>query len=717
MNRYIRSVIATIVILFAATGIYAANELPTLRVGYNSSLPPYQFEQNAKPNGLSISIMEGFAMRRGYRIKWIPLVHDELLSALLQNKLDLAVGMPYTELLRNRLEYSSSYITARTVVAFNPKSGIYEPAQLSFKRMVITHGLDKQYHIEALGIGDAHRYTNTIETLSAVDAYQQDATLAPEATVAYCKDHYRMRSLATIALPLDLSTICIAAPAGKLAIIQQFNEALQAMKADGTYDKIMAEWIDPYTPKVNPYRNLWWIIVLVLAIGIAGGGLIGYKFRKIPEPEPIPQSVEQLGVQGGGVGVWLIDLSTGIVRVNQMMLRLYSLPVDMQTVGVASFLRYIPEPHRRNLSQYLIGCSKGNCEEFGLIHPISTIAGDTHWLSSHASVVSRDEEGNASVVAGTCRDITEIIVSRNEYQELAEYYDLLLNSMNNVVLYLDEHLRVLRCNAYTERIFGIRRDRLVGLNFVTTFIPKVRQDDFRAWFILRLMNSVPDSIEENLVTSSGQIRRFRWSINRIFVNNKSLRWVMVGDDITGQVTKVHRTVLANRTVDLKSQLFKNIAQHVDTDDMLQSLADTIVDAGFCDAMWIGAYYDITNRWQAKAARAADTVPGFTVNTAEAWGFMETDSPVVLAGNTQQFYQLSQLSTNQIREMWWNHLIAYGIETIICQPIIWRDRLLGVMVFMRKAATPLEFDEQVYIGEIADALSFGMALAENNGRSV
>lgn len=715
MNRYILVILCAVFLLHAsAPSIGAAKpKEPLLRVGYNSSLPPYEYEEGQLAKGFSVGLMENFAQKRGYVIKWVPMNYEDIVDAVLTNKVDLAVGVAFSEALLSKVEFSSSYLTVTTVIACSRKSGIYEPEQLALKRVVVTSGMNRQYHIDSLAIGDADRYLNTVKALASVNEHLFDATLVPDATVAYCELKKKMSSLSTIPLPLSQSTVCVIGRRGQHLLIQSINDAIQSMHADGSYAKCEAQWLSPFIPQSDDHELLWWQLVLVLATGLAVGGLAVYKFRRLPVPAPVPPSLEQLGVAGGSEGIWLLELETGTIRANQTLLRMFSLPLEPESLMLATFMRYIPQSYRRLVSECIADCANKKRDGYMLVHPINTIDGEVRWVSIYASVVASDDEGTPTTVAGTCRDVTEMVIKQHELETQNEYYDSLMNSIHNVVLLLDAHLSVLRCNAHTERVLGIRRDRIIGLNFISTFIPKARQDDLRSRFILLLISKGSASIEENLVTSSGQIRRFRWSICKMTGANKVLQWALVGDDITGQIVQERRPVASDQVADIKAHLYRQLAQHADIRVIGQAMADAFVDSCRYDAVWVGSYDSKSSVWTALAAQVSDATAGFTIHAVEKWGLLNAESPLSLACNTQQFYQLSQLSTNRINEAWWNHLAAHGIETIIVQPLVWRDRLVGVVLGMRKAAVPLELEQQIYLSEIADAICFGLVLSDMN----
>ncbi|MHB1460770.1 MAG: transporter substrate-binding domain-containing protein [Armatimonadota bacterium] len=714
MNRNMQ-VILCLVLMFvvcaASPGAKPKQFIP-LRVAYNSSFPPYEFEESQTPAGFSISLLKNFAAKRGYTIKWVPMNYEDLVPAVLSAKVDLAVGVAFAESLLSKVECSSGYVSYNTVVAYNRRSGIYKTDQLALKKVVVTSGANRPYHMESLGIGDAERSLNTVQSIASVNDHRYDATLAPEATIAYCQTNKRMNSLSTLPLLLNQRSVCVITQRGRLDLAQSFDEAIEQMREDGSYAKYEEKWLTPYLPKEDTNGRLVWLLVLFTAVGVLLGGYGVYRFRKPPVLPAPPKSLEEYGVAGGQEGVWVLHLDTGVIRVNQALMRMFSLPGESNSVMVASLMRYIPEPYRKLVSGYISDCAKAKRDHYDIEHPINSIEGQQRWLSNHASVVAWDEQGKPAIVAGTCRDVTDAVHKQHELEAENDYFETLMSSIHTVVLLLDEHLRIERCNQHTERVFGIRKDRIAGLNFVTTFIPKERQDDVRARFILLLASKWPASMEENLVTSSGQVRKFRWSVCKLVGLDKKIQWAMIGDDITAQIGQAKRAPVPDRVMDIKAQLYRHIAQKAEIGDVVQSLADAFVDSESCDAVWIGSYDSRNASWCGLASQAAATVPGFSVHAVEKWGLLEQESPLSLACNTHQFYQLSQLSSNRINEAWWNHLVAHGIETIIVQPMVWRERVVGVLLGFRKGAVPLDMDQQFNLSVIADAMCFNVVMSDS-----
>ncbi len=714
MSRNMHIIICLIFVLFvcASSPGSASKHLTPLRVAYNSSFPPYEFEEGQAPSGFSISLLKNFAAKRGYSITWVAMNYEDLVPSVIAAKVDLAVGVAFSESLLSKVECSSGYASYNTVVAYNRRSGIYKTDQLALKKVVVTSGVNLPYHMESLGIGDAERSLNTIQIIASVNDHRYDATLAPEATVGYCQTNKRMNELSTLTLPLNHRSFCVITQRGRLELTQSFNEAIEQMHEDGSYAKYEELWLTPYLPVVDTDVRLIWLSVLFTAVGGLLGGFGVFKFRKTPVIPAPPRSLEDYGVTGGQEGVWVLQLDTGVIRVNQALMRMFSLSSESNSVMVASLMRHIPEPYRKLVSEYVSDCAKGKRDRYDLDHPINSIEGQQRWLSNHASVVAWDEQGTPAIVAGTCRDVTDAVHKQQELESQNSYYETLMNSIHTVVLQLDEHLRIERCNQYTEQVFGIRQNRIIGLNFVTTFIPEARQDDVRARFILLLTSRLPANIEENLVTSSGQVRKFRWSVCKLVSTDKKVQWAMIGDDVTAQITQVKRAPVPDRVMDIKAKLYRHMAQKAEAGDIGQSLADSLVDSGSSDAIWIGSYDSQKASWCGLASQAAATVPGFSIQAVEKWGLLEPESPLSLACNTHQFYQLSQLSSNRIDEAWWNHLVAHGIETIIVQPMVWRERVVGVLVGFRKSAAPIDMDQQFNLNAVADAMCFSIVLSDS-----
>ncbi len=121
------------------------------------------------------------------------------------------------------------------------------------------------------------------------------------------------------------------------------------------------------------------------------------------------------------------------------------------------------------------------------------------------------------------RDITKRKEMENRVKELKEEYELLFNSSNDAILYLDSKFRIIRENKKAKRTFGKveRLSEIVGAKLLRTIKETIKKNDKRS-----------NSIEAKIKGKDGKERIYEISIIKIIKGNEEKGIQIVLRDIT-----------------------------------------------------------------------------------------------------------------------------------------------------------------------------------------
>ncbi|MDP8210712.1 MAG: ABC transporter substrate-binding protein [Candidatus Stygibacter australis] len=86
---------------------------PKLRIGLNADYPPFEFMQDQVLTGLDVEMANKLAESIGYDLEFIRMEFDELLPALLNNRIDLAISAITINPQRQQIvDFSIPYFSA-----------------------------------------------------------------------------------------------------------------------------------------------------------------------------------------------------------------------------------------------------------------------------------------------------------------------------------------------------------------------------------------------------------------------------------------------------------------------------------------------------------------------------------------------------------------------------------------------------------------------------
>jgi PAS domain S-box-containing protein len=159
---------------------------PVIRVHNEMNWPPFNFNVNGKPTGLSIDYMNLLAKIVGLEVKYISGEWDELLNMTFDKQLDVMLNIVNTPERRKHLLYTGSYLKNPNVIIAKEGSDISGIESLFGKRVSFPSGffyeelLKNNYpEIKRIPVKDS------LASLKAVQFDRADAALGELAVINY----------------------------------------------------------------------------------------------------------------------------------------------------------------------------------------------------------------------------------------------------------------------------------------------------------------------------------------------------------------------------------------------------------------------------------------------------------------------------------------------------------------------------------------------------
>ena len=221
-----------------------AHAADPIKVGTDATFPPFEYSENGKRMGFDVELIEAIGKVLGRPIEWTEIDFKGLVPGLIANRFDVAASAIYITDERSKVvDFTDSYYPGGLVIM--TKTGnttIKGPADLAGKKVSVQVGTksvgylkDKYPNIERIEV------EKNQEMFELVESGRADAAVTGKpAAKVYAKARGTLQ-LVEPSLTVEEYAFALRKDEGDL--IKQFNAALKTLKADGTYDKLVAKYL------------------------------------------------------------------------------------------------------------------------------------------------------------------------------------------------------------------------------------------------------------------------------------------------------------------------------------------------------------------------------------------------------------------------------------------------------------------------------------------
>ena len=216
-----------------------------LLVGTNAEFPPFEYVgDSGEPEGFDIALIEAIGEKLGLEVEVQNMEFASLVAAI-GTKVDAVIaGMTVTEERQAAVDFSENYYEAVQSVIVRADSDIKTAADLENK--VIGAQLDTTGNFIADEIpgAESKAYNKGADAVNDLINGRIDAVIidANPAQVFASKFEGKIVALDGADFEFEPEYYAIALPKGS-DLVEQVNQALVDLKADGTFDALVAEYI------------------------------------------------------------------------------------------------------------------------------------------------------------------------------------------------------------------------------------------------------------------------------------------------------------------------------------------------------------------------------------------------------------------------------------------------------------------------------------------
>lgn len=213
-----------------------------LRVGTDATFPPMEFTDNGKRTGFDVDLVEAIGKKLGKQVEWVDIDFKGLIPGLVSHRFDMAVSAIYiTDERKKVVDFTEPYYAGGLVAMVKDGSSIRKLADLDGKKVTVQVGTKSvgylQEHYPKVQRVEVEKNQ---EMFNLVDIGRADAAVTGK-PAAY--QYVRTRPGLHV-LPEQLTTeeYGMALRKDEPQLTKAVNNAINQLKADGTYAAIVNKW-------------------------------------------------------------------------------------------------------------------------------------------------------------------------------------------------------------------------------------------------------------------------------------------------------------------------------------------------------------------------------------------------------------------------------------------------------------------------------------------
>lgn len=219
-----------------------------LIVGTNPEFPPFEYvESDGSIGGFDFALMNEIGNRIGREVEFKSMEFKSLIGAMEAGTIDAAIaGMTVTDERKQSVDFSDTYYQANQYIVVKKDSTVKSLSDLNGKKIAVQEGTTGDFIASGDGdlVKDAEvkRFKKGVDAImdlknGSVDAVVIDSNPAQEFVKANSDE------LMCIEDKSSEEFYAIALKKGDTELLEAVNKALKEIKEDGTFDKLIAEYI------------------------------------------------------------------------------------------------------------------------------------------------------------------------------------------------------------------------------------------------------------------------------------------------------------------------------------------------------------------------------------------------------------------------------------------------------------------------------------------
>ena len=218
-----------------------------LTVGTNAEFPPFEYVgDDGQPDGFDMALIKAIGDKIGVEVKIENMEFGSLVSSI-GNKIDVAIaGMTVTDERKEVVDFSDAYSDAVQYVIVPADSSIATADDLVGKTIGVQLGTTGDFLAQDIEGSTVSSYNKAVDAVNDLLNGRSDLVIVDKNPALVFAGMYPddVVALDGAQFGFDVENYAIAMPKGDAELANAINNAIKELKADGTFDKLVAEYIE-----------------------------------------------------------------------------------------------------------------------------------------------------------------------------------------------------------------------------------------------------------------------------------------------------------------------------------------------------------------------------------------------------------------------------------------------------------------------------------------
>lgn len=216
-----------------------------LIVGTNAAFPPFEYVgDDGEPDGFDIALIKAIGEKLGYEVEIQDMEFGSLVAAI-GTKIDASIaGMTITEERKQSVDFSDSYYDAVQFVVALPDDTFATAADLEGKTIGCQLGTTGESIAGEIAGATVQSYDKAVDAVNDLINGKVDVVIIDQNPAQVFAEKFEGKVVAIDGANFEFEPeqYAIALPKGS-ALVDQVNGALAELKADGTFDALVDQYI------------------------------------------------------------------------------------------------------------------------------------------------------------------------------------------------------------------------------------------------------------------------------------------------------------------------------------------------------------------------------------------------------------------------------------------------------------------------------------------
>lgn len=240
MKKLLATVLAGVMTL--SFGMTALADGDVLVMATNAEFPPYEYHEGDEIVGIDAEVAALIAEELGMTLEIEDMAFDSVLAAVQSGKADIAMaGITVTEDRKLAVNFTDTYTTATQMIIVREDSEIASPDDLVGKTIGVQLGTTGDIYAEDVEGATIERYNKGFEAVQAVIQGKIDAVVIDGEPAKVFVEQNEGIKLLDEAFTEEEYAIAVAKDNEEL--LEKINTALNTLKDNGEFDKVVAKYI------------------------------------------------------------------------------------------------------------------------------------------------------------------------------------------------------------------------------------------------------------------------------------------------------------------------------------------------------------------------------------------------------------------------------------------------------------------------------------------